>query len=112
MDLEMHFDNGNKDVNSNNFQEQTETHQAEYTAHGHKEVYSVSNFHYEQRKAFQRRGSLPVFHANFVTAKWSANSDVNVPDTKTRTLKHVCHCEKSLKSIQQFCTATLESGSF
>lgn len=74
-------------VNTNNFQEKTKTHQAENTAHGHNEVYPVSDFDYEQRKASPRRGSLPVFNANFVTAKWSVNSDVNVPDTKNKNVK-------------------------
>lgn len=72
-------------------------------------VYPVSNFDYEQRKASQRCGSIPVFTANFLTAKWSANSDVNVPDTRTRTLKHASHCERGLKCIQQFCMVTRDT---
>ena len=99
-------------VANSHFQDQTETHQTEYTALGNNDDVTVSNLDSTQRKAFQSRGSLRVFIANFVTAKWSVKSDVNVPDTRTRKLRRASHCQKSLQSTQPFCIVTHESGSF
>lgn len=64
-------------------------------------VYPVSNFDYEQRKVFQRCGSLPIFFANFVTAKWSVNGDVNAADTRAKCLNISVAARKNC--IQQFC---------